>query len=175
MGHGMRWALVAALLTFGAMTLAGCKTHDEAIANPCPSPSDNGAPSEPKVGLTPDEQKADGECSSSTKTSDRVCADVDTLKASVTDLKNVNVVSSGTRGLQDAVNKVQVNAETVRADAASALQPTVDQLQDSLTALRSSIDNVVSGGTAAVKTAAQNARQSARAVRDQAQTLYHCE
>jgi hypothetical protein len=175
MAQGMRWSLVAALLAIGAMTLAGCKTHSEAIANPCPSASDNGAPQEPKVGLTPEELKADGECSSSTEASDRVCADIDMLKASVTDVKNVDVVASGTNGLQDAVNTVKDNVETLRADSASALRPAVDQLESSLTALRTSIENVVSGGTAVVKTAVQDAQQSARDVQDQAQSLYHCE
>jgi hypothetical protein len=159
----------------GAMTLTGCKTHDAASANPCPSASDAGAPQAPKIGLTPDELKADGECSSSTKTSDTVCADVDTLKSSVADLKNVDVVGSGTSGLQEAVNEVKDNAERLRADSASALRPAVDRFESSLTAVRTSIENVVSGGTAAVKTAVQNARQSAGDLQDQATSLYQCE
>jgi hypothetical protein len=175
MVHGKPWALVAALLAVGAMTLTGCKTHDVASANPCPSASDKGAPQEPKVGLTPDELKADGECSSSTKTSDSVCADIDTLQASVTDLKNVDVVGSGINGLRDALNKVKDNAETVRADSASALQPAVDRFESSLTAVRTALQNVVSGGTAAVKTAVQDAKQSARDLQDQATSLYQCE
>jgi hypothetical protein len=175
MGYRTRGALVAALLAIGAMTLAGCKTHSEAIANPCPSASDNGAPQEPKVGLTPDELKAAGECSSSTTTSDTVCADVDTLKTSVTDLKNVDVVGNGASDLQDAVNKVKDNAETVRADSASALRSAVDQFETALTAVRTSLQNVVSEGTAPVKTAVQNARQSAHDLQDQAKSLYDCE
>jgi hypothetical protein len=174
MGHRARCALLAALLATAAVALAGCKTHGEAIANPCPTASSPGAPQEAKVGLTPDEQKAQDGCSTSNETKDQVCADIDALKASVTDLKNVDVVANGTNDLENAVNKIKDNAEALRADSASALGTAVDQLGDALTALRTSIENVVSQGTAPVKTAAQNARQSARDLQNQAQSLYHC-
>ena len=173
MGHRVRCALVAAVLV-GGVALAGCETHSEAIANPCPNASSNGAPQEPKVGLSPDEQKAQDECSSSNETKDKVCTDIETLKSSVTDLKNVDVVANGTNELRDAANKVKGNAETLRADSAAALRSAVDQLNSSLTAVRTSIENVAADGTAPVKTAVQNARQSARDLEDQAQTLYKC-
>jgi hypothetical protein len=174
MRHRAHCALVTALLVAGGIALAGCETHSEAIANPCPNASSDGAPQEPKVGLTPDEQKAQDDCSSSNATKDDVCTDIDTLKASVTDLKNVNVVANGKQGLEDSANQVKDNAEKVRADSASALRPAVDQLESSLTALRTSVENIVSGGTAPVKTAAENARQSAGDLENQAQTLYKC-
>jgi hypothetical protein len=174
MGHRANGALVTLVLVVGGVALAGCETHSGAIANPCPNASGKGAPQEPKVGLTPDEQKAQDDCSSSNETKDKVCAGVDTLKASVTDLKNVDVVANGTTELQDAVSKVKDNAETLRADSVSALQPAVDRLQSSLTALRTSIENIVSDGVAPARTAADNARQSARDLENQAQTLYKC-
>jgi hypothetical protein len=166
--------LAVALVAAGAVTLAGCRVHSEAIADPCPNASSSGAPQEPKVGLTPDEQKAQDACSSSTEGKDRVCADIDTLQASVTDLKNVNVAKNGTSGLQDALNKVTENAEALRADSESALRPTVDQFRSALTAVRTSIENVVSGGTEPVHAAVQNAQQSARDLQNQVQSLYHC-
>jgi hypothetical protein len=174
MGQRLRCALVTGMLFVGGIALAGCETHSEAIANPCPNASSVGAPQEPKVGLTPDEQKAQDECSSSNETKDKVCSDIEALKSSVGDVKNVDVVQNGTSGIQVAVDKVKENADTLRADSNAALQPAVDQLRSSLTTLRSSIENVVANGTSQVKTALQNARQSARNLEDQARTLYKC-
>ena len=174
MGHGVRGVLAAALVMLGAVGVAGCKTHTEAVANPCPDASSSGAPQEPKVGLTPDEQKAQDQCSSSNETKDKVCADVDALQTSITDLKHVDVVKNGTSGVQDAFNEVKDNAATLRTDVTSALRSAVDQLDSALTTLRTSIGNVVSQGTAPVKTAAQDAADAARNVRDQARSIYDC-
>jgi hypothetical protein len=174
MRHRARGALVTVVVLSGAGALAGCETHSEAIANPCPNASSSGAPQEPKVGLTADEQKAQDDCSSSNETKDKACAAVDALNASVTDLKNVDVVANGTDALQSAASTVKDDAETLRAGSASALKPAVDRLESSLTTLRSSIENIVSDGLAPARTAAENARQSARDLESQAQTLYKC-
>jgi hypothetical protein len=162
------------VIAAGAVALAGCETRSEAIANPCPNASSKGSPQDPKIGLSPDELKAQDDCSTSTEATDKVCADIDALKDSVTDLKNVDVADNGTGGLRDALNTVKDDAEQLRAVASSGLRPAVDQLDSALSALRTSIENVVSGGTGPVNTAAQNARQSAVDLEIQARTLYNC-
>jgi hypothetical protein len=83
-------------------------------------------------------------------------------------------VENGTSGLQDALNNVKDSAAALRADSASALRPAAEQFQTALTAVGTSIENVASEGTDAVRTAVQNAGQSARDLQNQTQSLYHC-
>jgi uncharacterized phage infection (PIP) family protein YhgE len=169
-----RWiqaGVVVVLLGAGAVGLTGCKTHSEAVADPCAEVSNKGAPQDPKVGLTPEEVKAQNKCSSATRANDQVCVDVQQLKSSVSDLKNVDVVKNGADDLRAALDKVEQNAQALRTDSGAALRPAVDQLSTALSALESAIRNVVSQGTAQVKTAAQDAADAARNLENQAQGL----
>ena len=83
-----------------------------------------------------------------------VCAARDELQASITGLKDVNIVANGTTSLQAAITKVKDNLTTLKSTAGDELRPEVTALQDALTDLQSALDDVSSGGVAAVVTAA---------------------
>jgi hypothetical protein len=86
-----------------------------------------------------------------------LCAARDNLKSSITDLTNVNVVQSGTAGLQTALTKVKDNLQAVKSAASAEMQPQVKAFEDALGQLGTAITNVGSGGAGAVVTAASNA------------------
>jgi hypothetical protein len=174
MRRWIRLTVVIALLGAGTLALAGCKTHSEAVADPCAQVASKGSPQDPKVGLTPEELKAQDKCSNVTRAHDQVCVDLQALKTSVSDLKNVDVVKNGTDDLRAALDKVEENAQALRTDSAGSLRSAIDQLRSALTNLESAIRNVLSQGTEQVKTAAQDAADAARNVQNQAD-LYKCD
>src|SRR4051794_28063902 len=55
----------------------------------------------------------------------QLCQARDSLKTSIQDLGNVDVVKNGTAGVKDALTKVQNNLTTVKASATDQLQPQV--------------------------------------------------
>ncbi len=90
--------------------------------------------------------------------SEQLCADYDAFKSSIEDLKNVDVVKSGTSGLQAAVDKVKTDLQALRTSAAGEAEDQIKAVEDSLNDLETAISNVSSGGEAAVVTAAANGR-----------------
>jgi hypothetical protein len=101
---------------------------------------------------------------SSGTASPQLCSARDNLRTSIQDLTNVDVVKNGTSGLQDALNKVKDNLQTVKSNASSELQPQIQAFEDSLTALGNAVSNVSSGGVGSVITAASSAAQSGQAL-----------
>jgi hypothetical protein len=85
--------------------------------------------------------------------SEQLCADIDAFKSSIDDLKNVDIVKSGTSGLQTAVDKVKTSLQALRTSAASDAKDEIQAVEDSLKELETAIKNVSSGGEKAVVTA----------------------
>jgi hypothetical protein len=96
--------------------------------------------------------------------SEQLCADYDALKSSIEDLKNVDIVKSGTSGLQAAVDKVETSLQSLRASAAGEAKNQIQAVEDSLKELETAISNVSSGGEAAVVTAATKVVSSGNAL-----------
>jgi hypothetical protein len=96
--------------------------------------------------------------------SEQLCADRDAFKSSIEDLKNVDVVKSGTSGLQAAVDKVKTSLQSLRTSAAGEAKDQIQAVEDSLKELESAISNVSSGGEAAVVTAAAKVVSSGNAL-----------
>jgi hypothetical protein len=86
--------------------------------------------------------------------SEQLCADYTAFKSSIEDLKNVDIVKSGTSGLQAAVDKVKTSLQSLRTSAAGQAEDQIKAVEDSLKDLETAISNVSSGGEAAVVTAA---------------------
>ena len=96
--------------------------------------------------------------------SEQLCADYDAFKSSIEDLKNVDIVKSGTSGLQAAVDKVKTSLQSLRTSAAGEAKDQIQAVEDSLKDLETAISNVSSGGEAAVVTAAATVVSSGSAL-----------
>ena len=96
--------------------------------------------------------------------SEQLCADYDAFKSSIEDLKNVDIVKSGTSGLQAAVDKVKTSLQSLRTSAADEAKDQIQAVEDSLKDLETAISNVSSGGEAAVVTAAATVVSSGSAL-----------
>ena len=96
--------------------------------------------------------------------SEQLCADYDAFKSSIEDLKNVDIVKSGTSGLQAAVDKVKTSLQSLRTSAAGQAKDQIQAVEDSLKDLETAISNVSSGGEAAVVTAAATVVSSGSAL-----------
>jgi hypothetical protein len=96
--------------------------------------------------------------------SEQLCADYNAFKSSIEDLKNVDIVKSGTSGLQAAVDKVKTSLQSLRTSAAGDAKDQIQAVEDSLKDLETAISNVSSGGEAAVVTAAATVVSSGSAL-----------
>lgn len=112
---------------------------------------------------------AGGAASASAKPA--VCATVNDLKASLADLKNVNIRQNGTSAVSDQLTKIQQELQKLKTDAHGQYATQIDALTTALsglsasisaagshldtttlTALASSVASVVSAGTNLVTT-----------------------
>jgi hypothetical protein len=170
----IRRPLVALAGTLAAFALvAGCGSDNSSSSS---SPSVSVSPT--TTGSTSTSVTSNGAGTSSTTVSSstataspQLCTARDNLRSSIEDLTNTDVLKNGTSGLQDAVNKVKDNLQTVKANASSDLQPQIQAFQDSLTALGNAISNVSSGGVASVVTAASSAAKDGQTLVTSLQAL----
>ncbi len=103
--------------------------------------------------------------------SEQLCTDYDAFKSSIEDLKSVDVVKSGTSGLQAAVDKVKASLQSLKTSAAGDAKDQIQAVEDSLKDLETAISNVSSGGEAAVVTAAGTVVSSGSALVQSLQDL----
>jgi hypothetical protein len=85
------------------------------------------------------------------------CSSVSNLEKSVSDLKSVNVVSSGTSGLSSALQKVESSAKSVVSDAKGDFPTETSDVTNSLNALSTSVKQI--SGTPSAGAIAQIATQ----------------
>jgi hypothetical protein len=85
-----------------------------------------------------------------------LCSARDSLKTSIQDLASVDVVKSGTSGLQTALTKVKDNLQAVKSAASADLQPQVTATQTAVDQLSTALSNASSVGVAGVATAARD-------------------
>jgi hypothetical protein len=79
-----------------------------------------------------------------------VCGSVDTLKSSITDLKNIDITSSGAvSSLQSQLTTVKSDFDQVKTDAKSQFSPQVDAVDSAYTALVSTANTAKSNPSAA--------------------------
>jgi uncharacterized protein HemX len=90
------------------------------------------------------------------------CDRVDSVRASVEDLRNVNLSENGMAALDSALAQVKTELELLRSDVKADLQPQVDAVRSSVTQLRSSVRGALtyptSGSLAAVGTSVDQLR-----------------
>jgi capsule polysaccharide export protein KpsE/RkpR len=90
-----------------------------------------------------------------------LCSARASLKSSLEDLANVDVVKNGTSSVDAALTKVRDDLKAVRSAAQGQLNPQVDGLQNAIDQLGKSISNLTSGGGISdVITAAKNVGQA---------------
>jgi len=69
-----------------------------------------------------------------------VCKGAEELKASITGLKNVNIMASGTSAVSAQVTKIRQDFDTLKADATGQYSPQADALSSALDKLGASLD-----------------------------------
>jgi hypothetical protein len=106
-----------------------------------------------------------------TTTTESVCDQATALKASVQDLKNVDVVKNGTAALQAPVATIQKETDALIATGKQELQPQADAFKSSLTVLQTAVSEVEAKGVASVATAASSAVTAADALLQQTDSL----
>ena len=85
----------------------------------------------------------------------QACQDSTNLKSSIQDLRDVNVVKDGPSALTGAIAQVNTDFQALQATAKDEFGSEVTAVSNSLSALKSAVQNVSSGGVTAVVTAAQ--------------------
>jgi hypothetical protein len=88
-------------------------------------------------------------CSSEATDPPAVCSSTDALQASMSDLKDVQVVQNGTAALEDAVASVRSALQDVADDATSQYATQVDDLQASFDALQAAAGSALATPSAA--------------------------
>lgn len=131
--------LVAATLLLSAL-LAGCST-----AGTTPSSAGTTTPTTSAVS------------SPGTGSSSQLCSGVSSLRDSVTALKNVQITSDGLPALQQAVQKVQTDAQAVIDAGKSAYGTQTARLQTDVTALRAAVDAAKAAPSVVTLTAVRTA------------------
>jgi hypothetical protein len=145
--------LGAAVLVGLVLSLAACGSSSKSSSTTAAASSESTSAGSTTVPGSGDSE-APGTASAA------VCAARDDLQTSITDLKDVNIASSGTSGLQAAITKIKDNLSTLKSAAGDQLKPEIDAFQTSLDDLQTAIKNVSSGGVAAVVTAVKDAGTS---------------
>jgi ABC-type phosphate/phosphonate transport system substrate-binding protein len=100
-----------------------------------------------------------------------LCAQRDALESSLRELTNINVVASGTSGIQEALSKVRTNLQALRTTARDQYRDQTQALDDALRELETAVTNVDSGGVGPVVTAAGAVATSGQALLDSLRTL----
>jgi 4-hydroxy-L-threonine phosphate dehydrogenase PdxA len=100
-----------------------------------------------------------------------LCAQRDALESSLQELRSVNVVTSGTAGIETALTKVRTNVQTLRETARGEYRDQTQALDDALQELDAAVKNVDAGGVTAVVTAAGKVVTSGNALLESLRTL----
>ena len=103
-----------------------------------------------------------------------VCGSVDTLKSSITDLKNIDITSSGAvSSLQSQLTTVKSDFDQVKTDAKSQFSTQIDAVDGAYTTLVSTANtaksspsaaNLAALAAAAVRRCSRTSRRSSRDV-----------
>jgi gas vesicle protein len=101
-----------------------------------------------------------GACSDSNDKSS-LCSDVDALKSSTQQLKDVNVVQQGTSALRSALDQVKSDATALADSAKDEFKPQVEALTSALSALGTAVKNIGSAGTEPVQQALSSVQSAA--------------
>jgi hypothetical protein len=78
---------------------------------------------------------------SASATGTELCAARDDLRQSIDNLKNYNIVESGTSGLQSALTEIQTDLDAVKSSAGADIRPQVTSLQDALNDLTTAVSD----------------------------------
>jgi ABC-type phosphate/phosphonate transport system substrate-binding protein len=146
------------MVTFVSMALCfvlGACGNDSSTSSATPSPTE--------TTVSPQ--------ATSTAGNAELCAQRDALESSLRELTNINVVASGTSGIQEALTKVRANLQALRATARDQYRDQTQALDDALQELETAVTNVDSGGVGPVVTAAGAVATSGQALLDSLRTL----
>lgn len=101
---------------------------------------------------------------SATAGSSELCDERSTLRTSIEDLRQVDVVKNGTSALDEPLAEVKESLEDVKAQASSDIKPEVEALGSAIQQVEDALENRSADGIAAVATAAQAAVPAANAL-----------
>jgi hypothetical protein len=120
-------ATVVAMIAVFGLVAAGCSkssTPSETASNPATNPTTSGS------------------------VSPTTCADLETLKTSLSDLTKINPLQQGLDALNAQVAIVKTNLATVAASASADLQPQVAAVQTAFSGLQTALSGVTSSSLA---------------------------
>jgi hypothetical protein len=103
---------------------------------------------------------------STSPTTSALCKNVDALKSSVQELKNVDIVQNGVSSLRSALDDVQSDATALADAAKDDFKPQVDALQQALSTFGTAVRNVRDNGLTPVQDAAQAVQTAATNLED---------
>lgn len=85
-----------------------------------------------------------------------LCSARDELRASISDLSNVDVVKNGTSAITSALDEIKQNLADVRSAAGSDVQPQIDALQSAVDQLQAALGGSGAGRIPAVVSAVRD-------------------
>lgn len=94
-----------------------------------------------EAGSSPSASSVSGPPAPSASGSAAFCPAADDLKTSVSDLRNINVVSGGVAAIQQAIAKIQTNLNAFQAAAQSQFGPEITQLRTSLSGVQTALQS----------------------------------
>jgi hypothetical protein len=147
--------LMVTLVSIALCSVLGACGNDSPTSADTPSPT----------------AKAASPQATSTAGNAELCAQRDALESSLRELTNINVVASGTSGIQEALTKVRTNLQALRTTARDQYRDQTQALDDALQQLETAVTNVDSGGVAPVVSAAAAVATSGQALLDSLRTL----
>ena len=120
------------LVSIAAITLSGCGSSSSNNTSGTSSPTSSAAPSG----------------TASAGDTKAICTDVDALKASVTDLRNVKLNSDTVTTVRRMADQISAQVDQLQTDAQASLRPQVDKVSAAVRVLESSLQTAAESPSA---------------------------
>ena len=121
------------LASLAAFTLTGCGSNS----------SDNSS-----SGNSPT-ASATASATASPGNTEAICKDVDALKSSISDLRNVQVNKDAVSNLSTQAHQISADLDQLKADAQASLRPQIDKVSAALKVVESTLSRAAANPTAA--------------------------
>jgi hypothetical protein len=103
--------------------------------------------------------------------SEEFCQARSDFNDSIDELKDVNPITDGTQGIENALNDVEDNLQAMRDAASDEARPEIDAFQDSFSDLKNAISNVDDVGISGVADAVRDTVSAADDLKDKLQSI----
>ena len=149
-GLSRRTRRVAFCVAIGVVVCTSCGDDDESSSTAAVATVGESTSAEP---TTPSVAPAASSTPAASSGSGDMCADRESLRASVASLEDVDLVAEGTNGVTAAVDAVKDDLTALRGSVSADLQPQVQAVQDAVDALDTAAADLGEGGAAAAAAA----------------------